>query len=69
MSRRSTSNANYSVSNKNAINGRKGSKYVLPTTLVTGLLADRVYVVQEMQDKYRKSKEELDELVANMEGL
>lgn len=42
---------------------------MLPTTLVTGLLADRVYVVQEMQDKYRKSKEELDELVANMEGL
>ena len=28
-----------------------------------------LYRVQEMEEKYRKSKAELDELVANMEGL
>ena len=34
-----------------------------------GCLINRLSRAQEMHGKYRKSKEELDELVSNMEGL
>lgn len=64
-------NVKYSELSKNAISGRGSLRYVLrPSGMATrGRLADCVSCVQEMQEKYRKSKEELDELVANMEGL
>jgi hypothetical protein len=67
MSRQSISNVNCSVLSKSEINGKRDTRCVLQPTGVVH--TDCVSRAQEMEAKYRKSKAELDELVANMEGL
>ena len=73
--RRSSSNVKCSVSNKSAMTGLGGTRYVLrPSSRFTShppqyRPADCVFHVQEMEAKHTKTKADLDELVANMEGL
>jgi len=70
ISRRSISNVRCSVSNKSAMSGRGGMRYVLRPPM-TNRPADCAFRPrpQEMEAKHRKAKAELDDLVANMEGL
>ena len=58
-------NAKFNVLNKKETSGRRGLRYVSQSSIS----AEVHGCIQEMQAKYRESKAELDELVANMEGL
>lgn len=68
MSRLNTSSVKYRGLNKNAINGRRSTRYATATICMLPP-SFTMLRLKEAQTKYRESKAELDELVANMEGL
>lgn len=65
-SRQNTSNAKFNVSSKSVINGRRSSRYL---DLFYAVEMPTDAFAQEMQQKYKQSQAELDNMVANMESL
>lgn len=66
-SRQNTLNAKFNGSSKSVINGRRSLRYVVHSMLVLEMPTDTL--AQEMQQKYKQSQAELDNMVANMESL